>query len=263
MANPIVSTPVPQNFVPTNPQLKDLLDRFGQSLLINLNCHHLGTIQSFDETQQTATVSVNYQKTFYVLNPLTQQYEPQFVSYPTLSEAPVICLGGGSTALTFPIQKGDECLLLFNDRDLDQWFAGSSTSPVATPRLHSFSDAICLVGVRSLPNILTQYDTVRALIRAGMTPNSMTALGVNPQVSKVLITNTYPSNSTTLNTLLQSLMTDLQNLISTLTTNAATFIAVTGSAGSPSPLNPVIVSSLTSLASSLSTLATQIGGLLE
>jgi hypothetical protein len=162
-----------------------------------------------------------------------------------------------------PIQEGDECLVLFNDRDMDNWYSGSSSSGVATPRLHSFSDGIILVGLSSLNNSWLVYDTIRAVLRAGVTPGSITAMGVNPNNKKVLVTNTYPANTITLNTLLQQLMTQLTTLISTLTTNAADFIAVTGSPGSPSPLNPTIVTSLTTISSSLSTIATAIGTLLE
>jgi len=257
------SNPLRQNFTPTPPSLKDLLDQFGRNLLTNLNCHHIATIQSFNPLTQTATATINYQKTIFKLNDLTQQYEPVQQAYPILADCPVVIMGGGSTALTMPIASGDECLVLFNDRDLDNWFSGSSTAGVATPRLHSFADGLILVGVHSLLYSLLVYDTTRACLRAGKVPGAMTAIGVNPSNSKVLVTNTYPANTVTLNTLLQQLCADLQNLVTALTTNAATFIAVTGAPGSPSPLNPSIVTSLATVSTSLSAVATALGGLLE
>lgn len=257
------TNPIPFNFTPTPPGLKDLLNTFEKSLLINFNCHHLGTVQSFDPEQQTAEVTINYQRTFFNLNSLTQQYEQVQVPYPVLAECPVVILSGNKTALTFPIAKGDECIVLFNDRDIDNWFAGSTTAGVATPRLHSFSDGLILVGVNSLQYTFDDYDTVRAMLRAGEESGSIAAVGVNPETLKVLVTNTYPANTETLRTLLQDLCSDVQDLISSLTTNAADFILVTGTPGSPSPINPAIVASLTNVSTSLTALSTQIGGMLE
>ncbi len=259
----ITTTEIPFNYTPTLPSLKDLLDKFKQDIMINFNCHHIGTIETFNSLLQTAKATINYQKTYFNLNPFTKQFESQLQEYPILIDCPVIVLGGASTALTFPIKSGDECLVLFNDRDMDNWFAGSNTAGVATPRLHSFSDGVILVGLNSLPNVWLGYDTTRAMLRAGDVPGTITAVAVNPSNSKILMTNTYPVNTITMNTLLQTLITDLQTLITALTMNAATFIAVTGSPGNPSPLNPVIVTALTAVSTSLSTLATEIGVLLE
>lgn len=158
---------LPFNQVSTDPSLRDLLDQIKKDIFLSMSVHHIGTIQSFDETNQTATATINYQKTFYTLNDANGTYEATVVDYPLLVDCPVICLGGGTASLTFPISQGDECLILFNDRDIDNWFDGASTGPVATPRLHSFSDGIIIVGVRSLANSLTNYDTDAATLQNG------------------------------------------------------------------------------------------------
>jgi hypothetical protein len=261
------TAPIPQNFTPTNPSLRDLLDVFKSQLLIEFSSHHIGTIQSFDATKQTAQVSINYQKTFYTLDSQTQQYLPVLIPYPIIADAPVIVLGGSTTDLTFPIGPGDECLLLFNDRDIDNWFSGSTTAGVATPRLHSLSDAIALVGLRSLPNVLGNYDSIRAVLRAGKTPNAITAVGVNPNTSKVLVTNTYPGNAITLNTLLQELINNIKDLVT-----AVNAVTVTTSITIPStPFGPTGFTSGTpnnstqigNVTTELMTTANQIMGLLE
>jgi len=148
-----------QNQIPNDPQLKDLLDLLKKDMFLNLNSHHLATIQSFDPLKQTATATINYKQTYFQKNLFSGVYEPVLVDYPVLLDCPVICLGGGLGSLTFPITTGDECLVMFNDRDIDNWFKGSSNSGVATPRLHSFSDGIIIVGVRSLANVLVDYDS--------------------------------------------------------------------------------------------------------
>lgn len=262
----IQTTPIPFNYTAVLPGLKDLLNQLKQDILLTLNCHAVGTIQSFDAIHQTATATVNYQKTYFILNPETQQFQPQLVNYPTLMDCPVLFSGGGPTVLTFPVTVGDECLVLFNDRDMDNWFAGSTTAGVATPRLHSFSDGLIIVGIRSLPNVLGDFDTVRSVLRAGKTHNSITAVGVNPSTSKVLVTNTYPGNSTTLNTLIQDLVTELQNLITAIqaiTVTSPIVVPSTPFSGSSTSGTPNNNSSFSTISSNLTTTATQLGDLLE
>lgn len=158
-----------QNLQPNVAQLADLLKQLKKDIFLNLNCHHLGTIESFNSANQTAEVTVNYTKTYFEFDSESQGYVPVQVNYPLLADCPVICLGGGTGALTFPIAKGDECLLLYNDRDIDNWFNGSATGPVRTPRLHAFADAIALVGVRSLNHSLTDYASNAVVLKKGTT----------------------------------------------------------------------------------------------
>lgn len=243
-----------QMVTPSDPSLKDLLDLLKNNIMLTLACHHIGTVQSFDSSVQTAKVTINYKKTYFNKNAITNVYEPVLVDYPILIDCPVIVLGGGSTSLTFPIAQGDECLVLFNDRDMDNWFQGSSGAGVATTRTHSFSDGIILVGLRSKPNKLSGYDSARVVLQ-----NGTTLVGVG--ASKIKVANM----TTSLNTLLQSLMTDLSNLatiLSTLTTamSAATPATVVAAIAVPSA---TATTAITALSASLSTLATQIGGLLE
>lgn len=176
------SSTIALNRIPENPSLKDLLDLLKKDILLSFSSHHVATIQSFDATSQRATATVNYPKTFFQLNSLTGLYEPVLLSYPILLDCPVMFLGGGGASLTFPVAKGDECLIFFNDRDIDNWFQGGTGSACATSRLHSFSDGIILVGVRSLPNVLTNFDQTRAVLQ-----NGTTSVGVGE--SKVKISN--------------------------------------------------------------------------
>ena len=64
-----------------------------EQINLGLSCHHIGTIQSFDATKQTASATVNYRKTFFNLNAESGLYEPVLVDYPMLKDCPVVCLG--------------------------------------------------------------------------------------------------------------------------------------------------------------------------
>jgi len=175
---------IQQTLLNADLQMKDLLDLFGKNLMINFNSHHIGKIQEFDETDQTAIVSINYKKTFFLPDALGV-YQPQLVDYPLMADVPVMCFGGGNGALTFPIKPGDDCLLCFNDRDLDNWFQGSSSSAVATSRLHSFADGIALVGLRSRKDVIVDYDTDGIALR---TKDGLTKILIAEDGSKITTT---------------------------------------------------------------------------
>lgn len=186
------------NSVPNDPTLSDLLDLLKKEIFLNLNCCHVGTVQQFNPSTQTVYATINYTKTYFQLNSVTGLYNPVQVAYPTLINCPLFILRGGPVSLTFPINQGDECLLLFNDRDIDNWYAnGTQTQPVASQRLHAFNDAFALVGVRSTPNQLTTYDAIRALLTDGNA-----SVGVNPQTHLVTIKNQTVGS---LGTILQSI----------------------------------------------------------
>lgn len=225
---------IPFNFIPTDPSLTDALNLLKKDILLSLFAHHIGTIQTFNAEKQTCTASINYTKTYFKYAPATGAYNPYQVTYPLIADCPVIFLGGGSGSLTFPVSQGDECILLFNDRDIDNWFQGGSGAPVSTPRLHSISDAIALVGVRSLANVLDGFDTSSVVLQNGTTKVS---------IGESLIT--LANATTTLNTLLQNLISALESLK----------IDVAGVGLSQGTVDATSVAALSSIAS-------QIGGLL-
>lgn len=226
------------NRIPLPLDLEDTLALLKKDIFLNFNSHHVGRIENFNEANQTAVATLTYQKQFFDLNKKTGNYEPILLPYPLLADCPVIILGGGASALTFPIQTGDECLVLFNDRDIDSWFHSGGGAAPNSSRLHSFADGIILVGLRNSQRSLTNYDTSRAVLRNGDPTTSGAMVGVSATHIKIA------NNLTTLNTLLQSLITQIQ-LITVL-------CATPGNASSP-PIN----------AAALALIGTQLGQLLE
>ena len=130
-----------------NQSLASLLELQRLNTLNSINCHQVGEIVSFDPSKQTAEVQI---KMSYVVNGEIKQY-------PVLLDCPCVVLGGGQGRITFPINAGDSCLVLFNDKDMDNWYAGGQTMLPNTERMHSLSDAIALVGIHNKQNKLTDY----------------------------------------------------------------------------------------------------------
>lgn len=156
-----------QNLIPNEPELIDVLNILQKQIMLNLVSHHVGTIEKFDAANQTARVKISYKKTFYEPNQATGDYEEVYKDYPLLIDCPVIVLGGGKGSLRFPIAPGDDCLLLFNDRDIDNWFEGNYDAPPSSLRLHSISDGFALVGIRNSTASLPLYSIDRTEIHHG------------------------------------------------------------------------------------------------
>lgn len=243
-----MNSSIQQNSVPNEPSLADLLNLLKREIFFDLNCHHLATIQSFNAAKQTVTATVNYTKTFFQPN-AQDLYQAVQVSYPLLVDMPVIILGGGPARLTFPIAKGDQCLVLFNDRNIDNWFQSGQVGPVANSQAHAFSDGFALIGPNSLNTLISAYDTTRAMLTNGTVKN-----GINPGNNKLVLTN-----GTSLNTLLQNLCTQLQNLTTALA--ALTVTAVTSGVGTSGP--PANASTITNVGTQIANIATSIGSLIE
>ena len=148
------------NNVPTA-DLREFWRRRKLEIKAELNCITIGTIEAFNGTDQTATISINYKAILKGGVPLTNgAAKDKVIDYPILLKCPIMILTGGSFHLTFPIAKGDTCLVLFCDRDIDNWFqTGDVNGPPATERMHDMSDAVALVGIRSLSNPIPNYNT--------------------------------------------------------------------------------------------------------
>ncbi len=132
---------------PVRPDLRALLDNAKQEIFFGLNCPQVGIIDSFDAATQKASVRIAVLRVV----PTGQ------IAYPLLTDCPVYFPRGGDAYMTFPVSAGDPCLVLFNDRDLDNWFTTGNVVAPNSQRAHSLSDGLVLVGIRNLatpaPNV--------------------------------------------------------------------------------------------------------------
>lgn len=154
------------------PSLASLLDLHKNNTMAQINCHQVGEIVSFNPSTQTAEVQI---KMTYIRN-------GEIKNYPLILDCPCIVLCGGKGRITFPIEKGDSCLVLFNDRDIDNWYSGGQTMPPRTNRTHAFADAFAIVGPHNKQNQFSDYFNSGTEIKYG---NSTIQLEDN----KVKITN--------------------------------------------------------------------------
>ena len=140
---------IPLNKRKSEPDICALFDQHASQIKTSMNCISIGTIQSFDSTDQTATILLNYKsKDLYTGN--ETDYQP-------LVKCPVFILNGGGAYITFPITKGDQCLVLFCDREIDTWFTKGGTNAPQSARVHDLNDGIALIGIRGGGNFISNY----------------------------------------------------------------------------------------------------------
>lgn len=129
--------------------------------LANVHTCCPGIIDSFDPATLTAQVQPAVRKLYF-----PDGEDGIWMDLPLLVDVPVVVLGGGGFALTFPIRSGDECLLLFAERSVDNWHETGNVSEQAHAGMHSLHDAFALVGVRSKAHLITGYNNEGVELRS-------------------------------------------------------------------------------------------------
>ena len=134
---------------------EECLRRAIENKLDNFRVAMPGKIIDFDEEVQTATIK-----------PLIKEYvRGKWESLPMLPDVPCFFPRAGGYCLTFPVKPGDECLIIFNDMCLDSWWQSGDEQTQLETRRHDLSDAMCLLGITSVPKAVKDYSTNSVMLR--------------------------------------------------------------------------------------------------
>jgi len=119
-----------------------------------------GQIVSFNAAKMTATVQPAIQAVH------TQPDGNRVpVSITQITDVPVHFPAGGGFTLTFPVRAGDECLIVFNERSIDNWHQHGGQQAPSDHRMHDINDCVVHVGLRSQANPLTGVSTTGVQLR--------------------------------------------------------------------------------------------------
>jgi len=119
-----------------------------------------GIIQSFDPIEQTVSVKIAIRERY-----IDEDLVITNIEMPMLEDVPIVIPRAGGYAITLPVQKGDECLLVFSDMCIDAWFSNSGVQNQIESRRHDLSDAYAIIGAYSQPRRLSNYSTDSLEIR--------------------------------------------------------------------------------------------------
>lgn len=101
------------NQLSSTPDLAQILKMQGANTAENLNCMRIGIIQSFNPDDLTATVLIANKRTLLQNWDGTQKVR----DYGLINAKVCYC----NPYETFPLKEGDECILLFADREIESW----------------------------------------------------------------------------------------------------------------------------------------------
>jgi len=139
-----------------------------------------GIIQSFSPGAITATVQLAVKGLVHA-----PDGSAQFVNLPLLVDVPVHFPRGGGCTLTFPVAKGDECLVVFAARCIDGWWQSGGVQAPMEPRIHDLSDGFAFVGFFSQATKISGISTASTQLRSN---DGATSIDLNPTTQKVTIT---------------------------------------------------------------------------
>lgn len=147
-----------QNTPIVEQKAQDVLAALKRDVFFTMNCHKIGTIQKVDGSRRTLEVQVVFNR---VAADGTER------PFPLLIDVPFVTIQGGGVALQVPVSAGDECLLLFSDRNIDAWFKEGGQAAPLDGRAHDASDALAIVGLNNLTSALPANPTSEGRLISG------------------------------------------------------------------------------------------------
>ena len=113
------------------------------NIYTSIHCALPGKIVSYDADSQTAVIQPAVKHRPVSSRPTEGSGE---ISLPLLRDVPVFM------PVSFEVNPGDACLVIFADCDIDAWFETGEAEVPASNRMHSLSDGFAFVGFRTRRN---------------------------------------------------------------------------------------------------------------
>ena len=110
-----------------------------KEILSSLHCALPGIVESYDAETRTAVI----RPAVRVSSRPEHSGAEGSHSYPLLRDVPVFM------PVSFEVNPGDLCLVVFADADIDAWFETGQEAVPTSGRMHSLSDGFAFVGFRN------------------------------------------------------------------------------------------------------------------
>lgn len=96
------------------------------------------SIVTYDSSKKTCSVQINLKKTYR---------SGDVISYPIIHNVPVLFYQTATTLISLPLKKGDQVLLIFCQRSLDEWHNKDGELTPEDSRKFDINDAIAIPGL--------------------------------------------------------------------------------------------------------------------
>lgn len=134
-----------------------------KAIACNMRVCMPGIIKNFYPATQTVDVQITvYDKIKPNLPNNLNGYNPTTgdIKIPMLLDCPLLVERAGDYAMTLPVASGDECLVIFADMNINQWFSNGGTENIQQKlRRHSLSDGFAILAPSSVPKSIPNYQT--------------------------------------------------------------------------------------------------------
>jgi hypothetical protein len=147
-----------------------------------------GIVESFNADALTCTVQPAIKA-----NVRSPDGSTQWVALPLLLDVPVTFPRGGGCTLTFPIAKGDECLVVFSSRCIDAWWQSGDVQVQSELRMHDLSDGFAIPGPFSQATKISGWSGDSVQLRSN---DGAAFIGLNPSLHDIDITTSGNWNAT-------------------------------------------------------------------
>ena len=139
---------IPSNFQykTVRPDMSNIIKFSNLKSMSELNCLKIATVVEFHPDDLTVTVNLLNKKTLGD----NKDGTPNVRDYALIRAKVCFC----NPYITFPINVGDDCLILFSDREIESWFINGDAQPVNYTRMHDLTDAFAIFGIRSIPKMI-------------------------------------------------------------------------------------------------------------
>lgn len=159
------------------PDLDDVLAELKNSIFANMNCIQIGRIEKVNDNQ---TVEIKIQVKRRVQGDKIKDYS-------LLVDCPYLVISGGGAYLDMPIKKGDYCIILFNDRNIDTWWDTANVKEPLTKRKHNLSDGMALVGINPKTSFFESDGTIVRLLGTSGPGNEQFAARLGDEIKSTIV----------------------------------------------------------------------------
>lgn len=196
----------------TQVDFNNVMELAQDAIMSRLNVHNIGRIIEFDKNTQTCTVELM----------ILKQFNERIIEPAPLTDVPLIILGAGGGHITLPNPVGTVCMLMFLDRNMDNFMETGEAYAPETSRMHDFTDCVALTTFKSAVNPVENYDdeaiTIfnEGLIEAVQKISYIKVYPNNIQIAVTDGANIALSDKVTINNSAQNLGTLIQSLITAI-----------------------------------------------
>ena len=136
----IILIPIKEVFAGRDQEFEKYKSKIGFGIHVCLPC----IVQSYNKEKNTVDVQPSIRERIVI-----ETGEVKYIDYPLLINVPVVDYSSGDYIIHLPISQGDECLVLFSDLSIDNWWLYGGIQNPIEQRRHDLSDGFALFGIQN------------------------------------------------------------------------------------------------------------------